>query len=601
MKNIIKAITALALLQSVAAPAAATDAWHYDNADRIVAFSDVHGAYNAMVATLQNAGVIDDELNWSGGGTHFVLIGDIVDRGPDSRAAMDLLMKLEPQAVAAGGMVHVLIGNHEVMMLIGDVRYVHPGEYAAFAADETEEQRERWFLAYQKLRESPGQNIEESRAKFDRAFPAGFFAHRTAFSPTGKYGSWILSKPMIVVVNGTAFVHGGLAPSVAETGLAGVNESLRGDVESYSRAVQLLIDEGILLPTDPNSNHVDIIERVGPRQSSGTAVIEAMTEIERLFESLYSYQNPLWYRGHTYCSELIESDRIDAALEEIGADRVVVGHTPTPTREFVSRLDGRVIEVDTGMNHSYYKGRGRALVIEDGEISVVTEEGSAGVLPHSSLRRVGARPGLPMSTAKIEELLRTGEIVSANGDNSDRLQVTDGQQSLDVRFTRAKRGNYPDVAAYRLDKLIGLDMVPVAVEREYDGREGSLQFLPVKSMDEAERHAERLGGGAWCPLPVQWETMMIFDALIGNDSRSVDTIFYNLTNWQLMLIGHEDAFTSSTSQSNRFREIRIKVGPAWRDELESLDTEALSDALGDVLDERRIRALVKRSELLLQH
>ena len=601
MKKVINTIIVLTSLQLLAVPALASEPWRYENADRIVAFSDIHGAYEAMVTTLQNAGVIDAELNWSGGGTHFVLVGDIMDRGPDSRAAMDLLMKLESQAVAAGGMVHVLIGNHEVMMVIGDVRYVHPGEYAAFADDETAEQRERWFQAYRQKRELPGTDIEESRAQFDRTFPAGFFAHRAAFSPAGKYGSWILSKPMIVVVNRTAFVHGGLSPSVAETGLAGSNESLRGDIESYSRAVQLLIDEGILLPTDPNSNHVDIVERVNPRQTSGTAVIEAMADIERLFESLYSYQNPLWYRGHTYCSELIEGDRVDAALEEIGADRVVVGHTPTPTREFVSRLDGRVIEVDTGMNHSYYKGRGRALVIEDGEMSVVTEEGSAGVLPHTSLRKVGARPGLPMSTAKIEELLRTGEIVSASDDDPDRLQVTDGEQYLDVRFTRAKRGNFPDVAAYRLDKLIGLDMVPVAVVREYGGKEGSLQFMPVKSIDERQRQAEMSGGGAWCPLRVQWETMMIFDALIANDARSADTIFYNRTNWQLMLIGHSSAFTLSTAQSTRFEETRIRIGPTWSKALKSLETDVLSEALGDVLDKRRVRALSKRSDLLLKN
>ena len=122
MNNIIKIITALASLQLLSVPALAADSWQYDNADRIVAFSDIHGAYDAMVATLQSAGVIDAELNWSGAGTHFVLVGDIVDRGPGSRAAMDLLMKLEPQAEAAGGKIHVLIGNHEVMMVIGDVR-----------------------------------------------------------------------------------------------------------------------------------------------------------------------------------------------------------------------------------------------------------------------------------------------------------------------------------------------------------------------------------------------------------------------------------------------------------------------------------------------
>ena len=95
--------------------------------------------------------------------------------------------------------------------------------------------------------------------------------------------------------------------------------------------------------------------------------------------------------------------------------------------------------------------------------------------------------------------------------------------------------------------------------------------------------------------------MMIFDALIANDARSADTLFYNRTNWQVMLIGHSNAFTLSTSQSTRFKETRIRIGPAWREALKSLDTETLNAALGDVLDKRRIRALSKRSDLLLKN
>ena len=115
------------------------------DARRVVAISDVHGAYDAMVATLQNAAVIDEETAWVGGDTHLVIVGDLLDRGPRSRDAMDLMMRLEDEALAAGGQVHVLIGNHEMMNMIGDLRYVSKSEYAAFAKDETQRQRERWL------------------------------------------------------------------------------------------------------------------------------------------------------------------------------------------------------------------------------------------------------------------------------------------------------------------------------------------------------------------------------------------------------------------------------------------------------------------------
>ena len=97
------------LLAMLSVPFAATaDNWRFDNVDRIVAMADIHGAYDAMTATLQKARVLDADLKWSGGKTHLVIVGDILDRGPDSRAAMELLMRLEGEAEAAGGRVHVV-------------------------------------------------------------------------------------------------------------------------------------------------------------------------------------------------------------------------------------------------------------------------------------------------------------------------------------------------------------------------------------------------------------------------------------------------------------------------------------------------------------
>ena len=100
------------------------DEWHYENVERIVAIGDVHGAYDALLETLQVAEVIDSELAWSGGKTHLVFTGDLLDRGAQSRRVMDLVMRLEKEARRRGGRVHLLLGNHEVMNLNGDLRYV---------------------------------------------------------------------------------------------------------------------------------------------------------------------------------------------------------------------------------------------------------------------------------------------------------------------------------------------------------------------------------------------------------------------------------------------------------------------------------------------
>jgi hypothetical protein len=121
---------------------ALSDDWQFSDINRVVAVSDIHGAYDALVATFQEAGIIDNDLHWSGAETHLVITGDLLDRGPDSRQVMDLIMRLEREAEIAGGQVHQLLGNHEVMNLNGDVRYVSDEEYAAFSGDESAQERD---------------------------------------------------------------------------------------------------------------------------------------------------------------------------------------------------------------------------------------------------------------------------------------------------------------------------------------------------------------------------------------------------------------------------------------------------------------------------
>ena len=92
--------------------------------DRVVAFADVHGAYAELLPLLRETGIVDAQDHWAAGQAHLVSLGDLLDRGADSRKVMDLLMRLQGEAQAKGGQVHVLLGNHEAMNILGDLRYV---------------------------------------------------------------------------------------------------------------------------------------------------------------------------------------------------------------------------------------------------------------------------------------------------------------------------------------------------------------------------------------------------------------------------------------------------------------------------------------------
>ena len=115
-------VASVAILSPCARGAVAAQQVEWKNVERVVAFADVHGAYSELTALLQSQGVVDADLHWKAGRTHLVSLGDLLDRGDDSRKVMDLLMRLQSEAAAAGGRVHVVVGNHEAMNVLGDLR-----------------------------------------------------------------------------------------------------------------------------------------------------------------------------------------------------------------------------------------------------------------------------------------------------------------------------------------------------------------------------------------------------------------------------------------------------------------------------------------------
>lgn len=595
---------------SIALPSqAVAEDWRWSGVDRVVAMSDVHGAYEPMTATLAKAGVLDEALGWNGGATHLVITGDILDRGPDSRKVMDLIMRLEGEALDAGGRVHLLLGNHEVMNLIGDLRYVSKEEYAAFADDESPEDRERWFEAF-RVGSSADADEATLRHDFTLKAPPGFFGHRRGFSPQGEYGKWLMSKPLMVVINGTAFVHGGLSPLVAELGLDGVNSELKSQVHDYVTQTEVLIENGILDPSDSFYSHADLLEALPvdeSRASEFDAAIRAVIRLNRA--SIHGANSPLWYRGTVGCGPLIEEDRLAAALAAIEAERVVIGHTPTLTRRVLERLDGRVIEIDTGILTAAYAGSGNALVIEGDSMTVVSEKASADYQPVAHPRRVGFRSET-LTANRLHQILVNGEITPTSTPDSGKttVNVTHFGESIAAVFEENARGKrfFPDLAAYRLDLMLGLGMVPVTVAREIGGKHGSLQFIPGSTLNDEDREARRRGGAAWCPLREQWQAMYVFDSLIYNQGRQRKNMLYSTDNWQLILAEHKNSFSTKRGLPTYVASVedqtgnKLELGGGWQEALSELTDRYLKEELGDVLDRRRINALAKRRDDLLK-
>jgi hypothetical protein len=590
----------------LAVPAVAADPeLRFNDVHRVVVFPDVHGAYQELLSLLRETAVIDESLHWQGGGTHLVSLGDLLDRGPDSRKVLDLLMRLEREAREAGGAVHLILGNHEVMNIVGDLRYVSEAEYAAFAGPEDARLRdEAWQLVQ-------AQEPEAVRAAFDAAFPAGYFAHRLAFSATGQYGAWLLGKPFLITINDTAFVHGGLPEMVARLGLEATNRTLHAELADYLQTWAVIEKELGLARPVPFLERPDTVAGRGAAQQSQTLLAMQQGEV-------FTTRGPTWYRGQALCYPLTEAANLDAALAKLGVSRVVAGHTVSPTGRALSRFDGRAILLDAGMLKSEYQGSPAAFVLENGRWAVAYSDLPGQRLqPEILPREVGPRPrGLDddalaqwlqqAEVVNVEELdtgITHPRRVSLRKDGVE-LRAVFKQLSTDFGITdRTRVLNESDrfeyeLAAYKLDRLLGLNLVPVTVPRTIKGHRGILQFWIDDSINVRKKLEQKLKPAGWCELAPQYNLMNIFDFLIGNTDRTQENALFT-KDWMLVLIDHTRAFSLYQKKPALLYPGEIYVPPAFAARLKTLNREMLRNELGPYLHRRQIDALLKRRDLLL--
>lgn len=179
---------------------------------RLVAIGDVHGDLAATKRALKLAGAIDDAGEWVGGDLFVVQTGDQLDRGDDDRAILDLFEDLTTKAKAKGGTFLPLNGNHELMNVQLDFRYVTEGSnppFNEFAASAP-----------------PGlPNVPESQK-----------GRAAAFFPGGPYAKKLAERPIVAIVGDSVFVHGGVLPKHVDYGLEKMDAEVRAWLRGESKA-----------------------------------------------------------------------------------------------------------------------------------------------------------------------------------------------------------------------------------------------------------------------------------------------------------------------------------------------------------------------------
>jgi hypothetical protein len=494
------------------------------------------------------------------------------------------------------------------MNLIGDLRYVAPEEFAAYARDESPAERN---AARDRFRANAERDLAEAEvdARFAAEYPPGFFGHRAAFRSDGALGRWLLERPVLLVRDRTAFVHGGLSAGAADGGESEINREYGAELRDYVAAVEVLTAAGALHAEDLFASHAPLAARFVERaESAGRPVPEpirlAAARVAAFPRSaLFGPQSLYWYRGTAACSAAIESDRVSRALRALGADRVVIGHTPTASARIESRFGETVIRADTGMLATHFGGRAAAVVIEGDTLRALYTD-RPGVAPiEPQPRTVNAAR---IDDAALEALLRQAPIAAraAAGGATESLQLVQGGVTVAAIFTPAERARggvlfAPEVAAYRLDRLLDFDLVPPAVLREIDGRVGSVTVDLGEWPDERARAAAGQAD-ALCPLEDQIELMYAFDILVHNEGRRLEDMRYS-PGLQLALTDNRRLFGAQTRDRPAYlRTAEPELSPLAVTRLRALTPELLAERFGDVLDENRRSALLERRDRLLE-
>lgn len=360
-----------------------------DPNQRVVAIADIHGAFDPLRYILRQADLIDEEDRWVGGRTILVQTGDFLDRGAESVAVARFLRRLQQEAPESGGRVIVLLGNHEVLNMINDLRYVTNDILTPFIDEESEKRYRKHcndyakFLRRQAARSGADLNSQRqafSECKAKKAF--GILEYIEALGPNGELGQWLRTLPAVAQLGNVVFLHGGVSPSYVGRSVDSINAEVAAAIASFDAGYAYLLEQKAILPTSSLSDIVRAGRTVAERATDKGKPVppEVETLIDFPNSILVHNQGPLWFRGYAKWDDEQGRTALPPILESLGARHIVVGHTPQHSHDIVPRFDDSIFLIDTGMLTNYYEGRASALEIQGGAFRALYANGEPQVI-----------------------------------------------------------------------------------------------------------------------------------------------------------------------------------------------------------------------------
>jgi hypothetical protein len=231
----------------------------FDPADKIFALSDIEGDFSSFRRLLQAGGVIDSNFNWTFGNGHLLLVGDFVDRGSQVTEVLWLIYSLEEKAKAAGGYVHYILGNHEILNLSNDLRYVNPKYF---------HDAKLMHINYEKL-----------------------------FDKNSEIGRWLRTKNVMEKIGNLVFVHGGISAELQNLGLS---------ISRINQLARTYYEMGNELSMDETVNTI-MSSKVGPFWYRGYYKNNYSVTPEQLDNIISKFSVSHIITGHTIAADTISA------------------------------------------------------------------------------------------------------------------------------------------------------------------------------------------------------------------------------------------------------------------------------------------------------
>ena len=559
----------------------------FSGVPRIVAVGDIHGDYENFVAILKGTGVIDAGLRWSAGRGHLVQNGDVMDRGPRARDILDLLRRLETEAAAAGGMVHVLLGNHEEMNITGIAfdypNYITIEQFVSFLPDPYRAAREKEFLKElgRDSSATPADRVLDlagnGRLRFfwQEVMKRGEGREAYMRSLMGVYGPWLLSRNSVIKIDDIVFAHGGISEKYSTLPLEDINEAIRLELKEFQ----------------------------------GSLNVNQTLEGSFKREFVYEPSSPLWFRDLALQDEASGREVVDRILANLGARAMVIAHTfyrgrngsPIVSIAGMSRFSNRIWIIDTGISAAY-GGVPSALIIDGGKFVLYGGEEEEAPIAVSPVLPKAPRA----SPTELETFLLTARVVETQKSDEKgrtapwRVILDDGRSLRRAIFKYVdRRRPHPfadswryERAAYELSKAFGLNLVPPTVEREIDGLAGALQIF----MEGALR-VEDMPDGPGGRTDRALRSCRVFENLVFNACADARDTYITPEDGRIFRVDFSSAF-SPQARLLPDCEITCSSRTLYR-ALLAWDDDRLASLLAPYLSADEREALRKRRNLII--